>query len=107
MSWQPAVAAAEVGFALRRDAWNRGYMSKALAEIIRFGFERLSLERIETRYAPDNLASWRLLEKCGLLCERTVQDPKSVEEYLTDFRLYAMSSKEHRARRESVGHPSP
>lgn len=73
-----AHARAELGIALARDAWGQGLAADALATLIGFAFERLSLHRLEADIDPDNAASLRLFERQGfrregLLRERWLQ----------------------------------
>lgn len=37
----------EVGYALIRSVWGRGYATEAVGAVIRFGFEAMGLNRIE------------------------------------------------------------
>lgn len=55
----------EIGYCLHRDFWGLGYITEACKAVIQFGFEYLSLERIEIRHHPDNIGSRRVIEKCG------------------------------------------
>jgi RimJ/RimL family protein N-acetyltransferase len=59
----------ELAYHLRRDRWNRGYATEAARATVRYGFEDLGLERIAAFVDEANLASRRVLEKCGLCLE--------------------------------------
>lgn len=75
---------AEVGYVLSRDVWGRGYAPEALRAVITFGFERLSLRRIEARYMDGNFRSRRVAEKCGMTHEGYLRDAMLVKgEYRT------------------------
>lgn len=56
----------QVGFALMRSAWGRGYGTEMAAAVLRHGFVTLGLERIAAIANLDNLASQHVLEKIGL-----------------------------------------
>jgi RimJ/RimL family protein N-acetyltransferase len=56
----------EVGYRLREPHWGNGYATEAARAAIAFGFDELRLERIVAVTLPDNRASRRVLEKCGL-----------------------------------------
>ena len=60
---------AEVGYVLHPDFWNCGIMTEALSCLLRFGFEEVGLHRIEAMYMEENLASRRVMEKCGMTFE--------------------------------------
>lgn len=54
-----------LGYSLAPQAWNRGYMTEASKELVRYGFEELGLSLITSNCFADNLRSARVLEKCG------------------------------------------
>jgi len=58
----------ETGYDLHPDYWNKGLMTEALKEMIRFNFGPSSpvpVHRIEALVMPENIASIRVLEKLG------------------------------------------
>lgn len=62
-------AVAETGYVLNKDFWGNGYMSEALEEILRLGFEELNLMRIFAGHDEDNQKSGRVMEKVGMTIE--------------------------------------
>ncbi|HVT10828.1 MAG TPA: GNAT family N-acetyltransferase [Fimbriimonadaceae bacterium] len=56
---------AEIGYELGRAYWHQGYMTEALREMIRFGFERMELHRVEAQVEPPNEASKAVLRRLG------------------------------------------
>jgi ribosomal-protein-alanine N-acetyltransferase len=63
-NWVPLHRRAEVGYALIDDRWKRqGIMTEALEFVIRFGFDKLNLIRIEACIGPWNEASIGLVKK--------------------------------------------
>jgi ribosomal-protein-alanine N-acetyltransferase len=46
-----------------------GYTTAAVRAVVRFAFEDLDLHRVEAACQPDNMASRRVLEKCGFTQE--------------------------------------
>ena len=63
--------AAEIGYVINPDFWGRGYATEAVRRVIRFGFDYLSLHRIEAKFMEGNDASRRVMEKCGMIFEGT------------------------------------
>ncbi len=61
--------AAEIGYVLNPDYHGQGIATEVLARVIRFGFEKLALNRIECRYMIENPASRRVMEKNGMSFE--------------------------------------
>ncbi|HEX4787379.1 MAG TPA: GNAT family N-acetyltransferase, partial [Actinospica sp.] len=55
----------EIGFWTAPGARGRGYMTEAVREVCRWGFEELGLARIEWIAVADNEASWRVVQKLG------------------------------------------
>ena len=59
------VALWDVGFWTHPDQQNKGYMSEALAAILKLGFTKLEAENIQAAHATWNKASRAVLEKNG------------------------------------------
>ena len=55
----------ELSFWLTQDAWGKGYMPEALAEVIRFGFAEIKLNRLYAYHMLRNPASGIILERTG------------------------------------------
>ncbi len=60
---------AEIGYVLHPNHWHRGIATEAAAALMRFAFETIGLHRIEAKYMLPNLASRRVMEKCGMTFE--------------------------------------
>lgn len=56
----------ELGYVLSRRHWGQGYATEVAQMLVKLGFERLGLERLGATCHPDNAASIRVLEKCGM-----------------------------------------
>ncbi len=65
------VKSAEIGYFLGELFWNKGIMTQAVNLITDYGFENLDIDRIYTGVFDYNLASQRVLEKCGFTKEAT------------------------------------
>lgn len=64
-SWDRTHRRAELGFAVGRGCWGRGFGIEAVRRIVRFAFEELDLHRLEADADPRNEASIRILKKVG------------------------------------------
>jgi len=64
---------AEIGYVLNPDYWGDGFATEAVGEILKFGFRRLNLHRIQAKYMEGNDGSRRVMEKCGLSFEGTLR----------------------------------
>lgn len=56
----------EVGYALGKPFWGKGYAPEAARETLRYGFEVLKLDEIVAVAFPQNTASIRVMEKIGM-----------------------------------------
>ena len=66
--WPEGEHKTEVGWRLGRAHWGRGLATEGALASVRYGFERLGLERIISITLPQNAASRRVMEKAGLTC---------------------------------------
>jgi RimJ/RimL family protein N-acetyltransferase len=64
--WQPeGWPGPEIGWAIARDRWGRGYAVEGAAAAANWAFEALGWSRMIHSIAPANLASQRVAEKLG------------------------------------------
>lgn len=94
----PAHRRGELGFVFHPDFWGRGYASEATSLLLDFGFLRLGLGRIAATCHPDNHASARVLEKCGLVLEGRMRDHMLVRGAWRDSLLFAAVARDHAGR---------
>ena len=59
----------ELGFFVGRKFWGKGIATEAIKQIVKFGFQKLKLYRIQADNDSDNPASGRAMEKAGLKFE--------------------------------------
>ena len=65
---------AEIGYDLSKSYWNYGIMSEAMKEVLKFGFEKMKLNRIQAFVHVDNAASYHVLRKQGFYAEGIIRD---------------------------------
>lgn len=70
--------------------WGQGYATEATLEILRIGFEKLNLHRIEAGCAVDNIGSIRVLEKIGMHKEGQKRKVLPLESGWSDTYEYAI-----------------
>ena len=56
----------EIGWVFNGAYHGHGYATEAAMALLRYGFERLHLHRIIATAQPQNVASWRVMEKLGM-----------------------------------------
>lgn len=59
----------EIGYVINPIYRGMGVADEAVREVMRFGFERLKLNRIEAKFMEGNFASRRVMEKTGMTFE--------------------------------------
>ncbi|WP_203780397.1 GNAT family N-acetyltransferase, partial [Paractinoplanes rishiriensis] len=64
----------ELGYAVRREDWGRGYATEAASLLIEFGFTALKLHRIQAACGPENHASQRLLTRLHFVPEGRLRE---------------------------------
>jgi Acetyltransferases, including N-acetylases of ribosomal proteins len=89
--WDTKHARAELGYALSRSCWNKGYMTEAVRAVIAFGFEQMGVVRIEARCHLENWGSAKVMEKSGLLFEGILRKQIFVKQNHEDVKLYAIT----------------
>ena len=65
----PEAGEVEVLYALGREHWGQGLATEGAGAALRFGFEVLGFDRIVAYAVPENAASRRVMEHCGLALE--------------------------------------
>jgi ribosomal-protein-alanine N-acetyltransferase len=97
----PSNKRAEIGFAIRRDCWNRGYITEAVKRVIDFGFKELMFNRIEACCDAENMASKRVLEKCGMKLEGVLRQYVFKNGSFRDVLSYAILAEDYGALNEA------
>lgn len=64
----------EIGYWLGVPYWGNGFIPEAVREIMRYGFEKLGLEKLWCAYFDGNDKSRRVQEKCGFVYHCTNRD---------------------------------
>ena len=66
---------AELGYTVLPDHWGQGYISEAIAGVVKFGFEHCKFTEIYAYPRTENIASCRVLEKAAFeLVEKKVTE---------------------------------
>ncbi|WP_207952325.1 GNAT family N-acetyltransferase [Paenibacillus turpanensis] len=92
--WHPSHSRAELGYALARPYWNQGVGTEVVRRTILFGFEQMKLVRLEARCHPDNIASFRVMEKAGMSYEGILRKHTAVKRVNQDVKLYSILKEE-------------
>lgn len=96
-SFDFAASSGEIGYVLNPDYGGQGLATEAVREILRFGFERLGLHRLEARFMRGNDKSRRLMERVGMQFEGWARDAIRVQEQYRTVGTCAILEEEWRA----------
>jgi RimJ/RimL family protein N-acetyltransferase len=80
---------AELGYWLGRPFWGRGIITDAVQAVTRYAFEELKLRRVFAVPFARNVASARVLEKCGFEHEGLMRRSAIKDGRILDQHLYA------------------
>ncbi len=83
--------AAEVGYTFARDHWGHGYATEALHALLTHLFDEFGITRATGQLHPENLASARVLERCGFVFEGHTRNSFWVGEENSDDWIYGMT----------------
>ncbi len=81
---------AELGYWLAEPFWGNGIVSKAVQEIVEYGFKHFDITRIYARPFGTNLGSQRVLQKAGFTLEARFEKTVYKNGRLEDELYYAV-----------------
>lgn len=84
-----------IGYCLGSNWWNRGYMSEALTAVIKFFFEQVGVNRIESQHDPLNVGSGKVMEKCGMTYEGTLRMADISNRGIVDACMHSILASEY------------
>lgn len=91
-----------IGYCIGRKWWHQGITSEALAELVRFFFDEVGVNRIESRHDPMNPNSGKVMLKCGLKHEGTVKQGDWNNQGICDYAIYGLAREDYEQSRQSA-----
>ncbi|MFO7820268.1 MAG: GNAT family protein [Halanaerobacter sp.] len=88
--WKENFARATIGYELASQYWEEGFMSEAIKEIIRFGFRKMRLNRVQALVEPPNEASRQLLKSIGFQEEGLLREYMFYKGEYKDLVIYSL-----------------
>jgi ribosomal-protein-alanine N-acetyltransferase len=85
----------EASYDLAKEYWGKGIMSKALKAVIKYAFEEMQINRIEAYAMPENVASQKVLEKCGFHFEGILRQHRFHKGEYVDIGIYSIVYQDH------------
>lgn len=90
-------AVGELGYSLAQPAWNHGYMTEAANAVVGEAFARWSVAKIAASADIDNVGSWRVLEKLGMVREGLSRSHRVIHGSRRDWVHYGLLREEWEA----------
>ena len=84
-----------IGYCIGEKWWNRGITTEAFRKLIRFFFEDVKINRIESRHDPKNISSGKVMLKCGLKYEGTLRQSDINNQGICDCAWYSILKSEY------------
>mgnify|MGYP000925457634 CR=1 FL=1 len=84
---------AELGYWLGQPFWGNGIISKAIPEVVKYGFDTFDIQRIYARPYGHNIASQKVLEKNGFTLEAHIKQNLYKNDEFVDELIYAIRRK--------------
>ena len=88
------VQLAHIGYCMGSKWWGQGIMPEALAAVIRFFFERVGVNRVESCHDVNNPNSGRVMVKCGMQYEGTLRQSGWNNQGVSDRAFYGILREE-------------
>ncbi len=66
LKYQKKADEIDLGYRFKEEYWGKGYGYEAAKATIDYGFKVLKLQTIYAKALPENTASWKIMEKCGM-----------------------------------------
>lgn len=85
-----------IGYCLGQKWWKQGIMSEALNELIRFFFEEVGVNRIESHFDTNNPNSGKVMQKCGMKYEGTLREADLNNQGRCDKVMYAILASDYK-----------
>ncbi|MGN7864349.1 GNAT family N-acetyltransferase [Chryseobacterium sp. 22458] len=80
---------AEIGYMLLPGYQGKGYVTEAINLVVDYGFSAMELHSIEALIDPENIASARVLEKCGFIKEGHFKENEFYDGKFIDTVIYS------------------
>ncbi len=86
----------EIGYVLSLACWGRGLMPEAVRAVMDWAFREGGLSMLTVYHFPENLASGRVIEKCGFHYEGTLRQAWEIwDGSIKDERCFSLTKEEY------------
>ena len=86
----------DLAYEMGPDWWNRGLMTEAVQAVLPFFLREVGFNRVFAYHAPENPASGRVMQKCGMTYEGTLRQAGKCNYGIIDVVCYSMLASEYK-----------
>lgn len=86
---------AQFGYWIAEPFWGKGIATEATAAILKFGFEKLNLNKIYATHYPDNLASGKVMLNNKMIKEAEMKEHYKINDTYKNVIQYRLTKKEY------------
>ena len=84
-----------IGYCIGKNWWKKGIVSEALNLLIKYFFEEIGVNRIESMHDPNNKNSGKVMEKCGMKYEGYLRQAERNNQGIVDTIYYGILSEDY------------
>ncbi len=84
-----------IDYCIGKNWWRQGYTSEAAKELVRFFFEEVGANRVESHHDPRNPNSGKVMVKAGLKFEGILRQSDWNNQGICDAAYYALTADEY------------
>ena len=88
------ISMVHIGYCIGKNWWHKGITSEALKAVMDFFFEKVEVNRIESRHDPRNSNSGKVMKKCGMKYEGTMRSSDRNNQGICDACYYSLLKSE-------------
>lgn len=88
------VSMVQIGYCIGRPWWKKGITSEAMKMVMDFFFDKVKVNRIESRHDPRNPNSGKVMIKCGMKYEGTLRSSGRNNQGICDVCYYSLLKSE-------------
>jgi ribosomal-protein-alanine N-acetyltransferase len=84
-----------IGYCIGKKWWHKGITSEALLALIKYFFEKVGVNRVESRHDSNNQNSGKVMSKCGMKHEGTMRQADKNNQGICDYCEYGILAEEY------------
>ncbi|MDN4620864.1 GNAT family protein [Paenibacillus sp. PsM32] len=85
---------ADIGYSMDSSFQGKGYMTGGVKLLLAYAFRSLGLHRVQAGILPHNIASRRVLEKCGFQAEGIARKLVKINDQWEDHQMFSILEEE-------------